>query len=110
DGPEAAHIGQHIPSAPLIRSPSCFAGGEVRLGLCSDYNRAVVLMAIFIVLSASVAIVLVIASTADIGQAENRSLHGRFVRQNPGFTPVVRGCCVSSSVGSQIAAANDPIP
>ena len=89
NGPEAAHIGQHIPSAPFIGSPSRFPGREIRLRLGGDYNGAIVLMTNLVVLSAPIAVIFVVASAADIGQAENRALHRRFVRQGPRLAAVV---------------------
>lgn len=42
--------------------------------------------------------ILAVANAADIGQAENGSLHGGLIRESPGLAAIAGGCRVSGIV------------
>jgi hypothetical protein len=90
DGPEAAHSRQVEPSATFIRSPGRFSRGEVRRRLGGDHDGMLVFLAEFFILA--------MANAADIGQAENGSLHGGLVRKSPRLAAIVGGCRVGGIV------------
>ena len=105
--PVATHFGQLEPSATLIRSPSGSSGFEVRFPLGGNHNGTVVLVAVveffIIVMTTAVELLIMLwriasmstALAADIGEAENGSLHGRLARKSPCAAPIIRGCRLS---------------
>src|SRR6202008_2796742 len=80
DGPEAADIWQQIPSAALIGSPRSFSGCEVWFGLGGNYHCVVVFVTALVPTEAYPS-KLIVTVAADVGETENRSLHGRLVRK-----------------------------
>src|ERR1700685_293510 len=124
DGPVAADFRQSEPGGAFVGSPGRGSGGEIRLGLGGNDDGMVVLVVVIvaartaavggqhgaIVVLAAGFSVTVAASAADVGEAENGSLHRRLVGKSPGLAGNGRGCHASGVVGSQVAATQNAMP
>src|SRR5580700_1247545 len=114
DGPIAAGSGNLVPGATFIGSPGCGSGTEIRLGFGGDHDGVVEVVIESFVIIAAVATIMAVSIAeliaTDVGQAENRPLHGRLVRKSPGFAAILRRRGRSGSVRGQITAAENAVP